>query len=220
MMPDARRRFGRQQIAPGRLEEIHHRLGFERRGVGYINHRLRARERGRQPFSRERVDARVRRGGQHFVAALTKKGYELGADEARATNHDDLHVITPAFDPAKCWLFEAGRSYGRGAVSFLMRTGDSLKEAAASEKRRFFRSIRGNSTVPLGLSPPVFRWAPHPAASSPLSSGAALRSPRRSQLRRRSVQPRSARLRGADRESSARAGTGRDRGSALRIAEG
>jgi hypothetical protein len=78
------------------LKELHHRCIFERRGVRDVDDHLRARECFRQAISGESIDARVRRGCEYFVAALPKKGDELGADESRATNHYDLHVITPA----------------------------------------------------------------------------------------------------------------------------
>ena len=38
------------------------------------------------------------------LAALTKEGHELGADEPRAANYYNLHGITPHVHPATCWF--------------------------------------------------------------------------------------------------------------------
>src|SRR6516164_4013959 len=42
-----------------------------------------------------RVDARSRGRRQHFLAALAKNRHELGSDESGATNHYELHVLSP-----------------------------------------------------------------------------------------------------------------------------
>jgi hypothetical protein len=83
--------LGSQQIATRSLEELHDGLVFERGRVRKVNYHLRPRQRSRQPFTRERVDARVRGCSKHFLAALAKNRHELGSDESSSTYHYDLH---------------------------------------------------------------------------------------------------------------------------------
>src|SRR5262249_52242560 len=98
VMPHVGFGFGREQILPRGLEELHDRDVFERRRVRHVDDDLRAGERLGQTSTGDRVDAGIRRGCEHFLPALTKKGYELRADEARATDHYDFHVLTPRGD--------------------------------------------------------------------------------------------------------------------------
>src|SRR5882762_7783264 len=97
MMAHASNRFGCKQIATRRLEELHDRRVFERRRVGEVDDDLSPGQRFGQPFARQRVDPRIRRCRQHFLAALAKNRHELGSDESGATYHYDLHVLSPEF---------------------------------------------------------------------------------------------------------------------------
>ena len=89
--------FGGKQIATRRLEELHDGRVFERGRVREIDDDLSPGQRFRQPFARQRVDARSRGCRQHFLAALAKNRHELGSDESSATYHYDLHVLSPEF---------------------------------------------------------------------------------------------------------------------------
>ena len=91
VMLHARRLLGREQIAAGGDEEVHRGLVVERRGVRDVDHDLGARERLRQALAGERVDARLRRGGDNLVSAPAQQIDKLRSDEAGASDHDDLH---------------------------------------------------------------------------------------------------------------------------------
>src|SRR5262245_29005946 len=88
--------FSGDQVATGSLEELHHRLVFERRRVRDVNDDLDSRHRLRQPLACEGVDPRVRRCRQHLVTTFPKIADQLRTDQAAATNNYDLHVLPPA----------------------------------------------------------------------------------------------------------------------------
>jgi hypothetical protein len=59
VMADARRDFGRGQVASGRLEEVHRRLGLERRRIGDVDDHFGAGQRFGQALAGDRVHAGV-----------------------------------------------------------------------------------------------------------------------------------------------------------------
>src|SRR3954451_11652359 len=83
--------LGSQQIRSGRLEELDRGL-IELRRVGDVDDDLCAGQRRVQAFTGKRIDARIGRGSEHLMAFAAKNAHQPGADETRATNHDDFHV--------------------------------------------------------------------------------------------------------------------------------
>jgi hypothetical protein len=63
------------------------------RGIGEIDHHLRAGYRRFEPLAGDGVDAAFGRGGDHLVAALAQNGDGLRADQAGAADDDDLHGL-------------------------------------------------------------------------------------------------------------------------------
>ena len=92
VVPDPGRRLGGQQVAGGRVEELHHRRVRPGRRVRHVHDHVRARERLGEPLAGEGVDARGGGGRNRLVALLAEDGHELLADEPAAADHDDLHV--------------------------------------------------------------------------------------------------------------------------------
>src|SRR6185312_8633236 len=105
MVPDAGCGLRREKVAPGGLEELQHRLVFKRGRIGEVDHHLRAGHGLFDALAGDGVDAAIGRCGDDLVAALAQNGDGLRADQARAAYDDDLHVMTPAFGPARCWTF-------------------------------------------------------------------------------------------------------------------
>ncbi len=93
MMFDARRLFGRKQVAAGGLEEREHRLALERGRIGKIDDDVATGKRLSEAFARDRVHAGIRGGGDHLVALLSQALDRLGADKARSADDDDFHGI-------------------------------------------------------------------------------------------------------------------------------
>ena len=93
-MPDAGSCLRREKVAAGRLEELQHRLVFERRRIGEVDHHLRAGQGLFEPLAGDGVDAAFGRGGNDLVAALAQNGDGLRADQAGAADDDDLHCLT------------------------------------------------------------------------------------------------------------------------------
>src|SRR5262245_66584242 len=52
-----------------------------------------------EPLAGDAVDTVIGRGGNHLVAALAQNDDGLRANQARAANDHDLHVITLEFGP-------------------------------------------------------------------------------------------------------------------------
>src|SRR5262245_21197462 len=99
MVADARCGLRREQVAAGGLEEFQHRLVFERRRIGEVDHHLRPGKDLFEPRTGDGVDAAVGRGGDDLVAALAQNGDGLRADHAGAANDDDLHgALSPLDD--------------------------------------------------------------------------------------------------------------------------
>src|SRR5215472_8585328 len=91
MVPDARGGLRREKVAAGGLEELQHRLVFERGRVREVDHDLRARDGFFDALAGDRVDAAIGRGGDDLVTSLAQNGDGLGTDEAGAADDDDLH---------------------------------------------------------------------------------------------------------------------------------
>src|SRR5438309_1343645 len=91
MMPYASSNPCRQKVTARCLEEIQHGLIFKRWGVRDIHHYLGAGKRSRQSFTGDGVDARRGRGSHDSVTTFTQVVYQLGSDEAAASDDHDLH---------------------------------------------------------------------------------------------------------------------------------
>src|SRR5215831_8611575 len=98
MVPDARRGLRREKVATGGLEELEHRLVFKCGRIGEIDHHLRAGNRPFEPVAGDGVDTAMGRGGDDVVAALAQNGDGLRADQAGATDDDDLHGLPSLVD--------------------------------------------------------------------------------------------------------------------------
>src|SRR5262249_39908589 len=91
MVPDARGGLRREKVAAGGLEELQHRLVFERGRVREVDHDLRARDGFFDALAGDRVDAAIGRGGDDLVATPAHNGDGLPTDQTGAADDDDLH---------------------------------------------------------------------------------------------------------------------------------
>src|SRR5436305_14780906 len=91
MVPDAGSGLRRAKIAAGSLEEFQHRLVLERGRIGEVDHHLRAGHGLFEALAGDAVDTVFGRGGDDLVAAPAQNGDGLRADQAGATDDDDLH---------------------------------------------------------------------------------------------------------------------------------
>jgi hypothetical protein len=82
-----------QEVADRGREELQHRLVLERGRVGHVDDDLGAGQDFGDPFAGNGVDARLRRCRDRLVALLGQPGDHLGADQAAAADHDDLHRV-------------------------------------------------------------------------------------------------------------------------------
>src|SRR4029077_6429153 len=93
----------RCQEVPGRgLEELEHIRVFEGWRVGHIDHHICPGQSLRQPLSRNRVDAGVRRRCHRTMTLRSEPGDELGTDEARPSDDHDVHnqsLSVPSYSP-------------------------------------------------------------------------------------------------------------------------
>ena len=95
MVAHACGRLGGEEIAAGRLEELHGGRAIERRRVGHIDDHLCAGKHFGESFAGDRVDTRVGRGGYRLMTLIAKLLDDLRPDEAGASNNDDLHLRSP-----------------------------------------------------------------------------------------------------------------------------
>src|SRR5262249_34081539 len=98
VVPDARGRFRREQVAPGSLEEFQHPPAFKGGRGSEANHHLLARHGLCEPLAADAGDAGLGRAGGGLVAALAQHGDGLRADEAGAADNDDLHGLPSLVD--------------------------------------------------------------------------------------------------------------------------
>jgi len=109
MVADSRGGLRCEEVAAGGLEELQHRLVFERGRVGEVDHRLRAGHGLLEALAGDGVDAAVGRGGDGLVAALAQDGDGLRADQAGATDHEDLHGLPSLVEPSPTRDVDFGR---------------------------------------------------------------------------------------------------------------
>src|SRR5262245_7350891 len=93
MVPDTRCGLRGVKVAAGGLEEFKHRLIFKRWRIGEVDHHLRARHGLPEALAGDAVDAALGRRSDDVVAALAQNGDGLRADQAGATDDDDLHSL-------------------------------------------------------------------------------------------------------------------------------
>jgi hypothetical protein len=96
VMADAGGPFGGVDVSAGRFEEFQHCAIFPGWRVGDVDDDGRAGECVFQAFTREHVDTRGARGGQHVVAIVPQDFHQLGTDEAAAADDDDFHGNAPS----------------------------------------------------------------------------------------------------------------------------
>src|SRR3954470_17489237 len=77
VMLHAGSRFRRKEVATGRREEVHGGPILGRWRVRHVHDDLNAGERRRQALASERVDARIRRGGDNLMSARAQQANEL-----------------------------------------------------------------------------------------------------------------------------------------------
>src|SRR5262245_27394347 len=87
--------LSRVKVAAGGLEEFQHRLLFELRRVGEVDHHLRAGHGLCEARAGDGVDAGIGRGSDDLVATLSQNGDGLRANQAGAADNDDLHCEPP-----------------------------------------------------------------------------------------------------------------------------
>src|ERR1044071_2068135 len=85
----------REKVAARGLEELQHRLVFERRRIREIDHHLRSRHGFLEALAGDGVDAGIGRGGDKLVPSLAQDSHDLRADAAGAADDDDLHRSPP-----------------------------------------------------------------------------------------------------------------------------
>src|SRR5262249_29255688 len=86
-------RLRREKVAAGSLEEVQHRLVFERGRIGEVDYHLRARHGLSEALAGDCVDAGIGRSGDNLVAALAQDGDGLRANAAGAADDDDFHGL-------------------------------------------------------------------------------------------------------------------------------
>src|SRR3546814_919736 len=93
MMADPRGRLGRDQVAPGRLKEVHRDLVLEGRRVGEIDDDFGAGQCVGEALAGDRVDPGVGRRGNRLMPRIVQLGDDFRTGQPGSSNHDDLHRL-------------------------------------------------------------------------------------------------------------------------------
>jgi hypothetical protein len=91
MMGDPGRVLGVEQVRGRGREECEHVGVGERRRIRDIHHRVRPHQNVCEPLASNGVHARIRRRRDGLVTLLGEMLDDLGSDEARASDDNDLH---------------------------------------------------------------------------------------------------------------------------------
>ncbi|MNR13241.1 hypothetical protein D3C85_1296360 [compost metagenome] len=99
-MANASCSFGCQQVTARCFEELQDSLVFPQWRVRHVDDDLGAIHRLGQPLAGDAVHARLGGGCEHVMAALAEVLHKFRANEAGASDDDDLHGVLSAFSTA------------------------------------------------------------------------------------------------------------------------